>query len=90
MITSSDREYQATKRIKQGLDQLVAPFDALATWISERWGVTVLNVIYDRRNELHPRRIQVILEHQKDAKSFRDGYNFDPTKEQAMTVMGCL
>jgi hypothetical protein len=74
LIKSSDSEYEATKRIKQGKARLAAPFDELAAWISERWSVTVLNVIYDGRNALHPPRIQVILEHEAEAQGFRDGY----------------
>ena len=75
--TFLDNEYKETKQIKLGKTQLAAPFDELATWISDRWRVTVLNVIYSPRNELHPPRIQVILEHDRDAQVFRDGYNFD-------------
>src|SRR5438874_2402698 len=82
LITSSDDEYKATKRIKQGNANLVAPFDELAAWIGDRWHVTVPNVIYDRPNDLHAPRIQVILEHETDAHVFRDGFNFDETKQQ--------
>ena len=82
LITSSDNEYKATKRIKQGNAQLAAPFDELAAWISDRWRITILNVIYDRRNDLHGPRIQVIPEHEADAQVFRDGYNFDRRKQQ--------
>ena len=89
MITSSDSEYKATKRIKQGKAHLAAPFDELAAWISEKWGVTVLNVIYERANDLHVPslpvpRMQVILEHYDEAQKFDDGYNFDKTKQQAI------
>jgi hypothetical protein len=62
VITSSDREYKATKRIKQGKSQLAPPFDELAAWISSTWHVTVLNAIYDRANDLHAPRLQVILD----------------------------
>lgn len=86
LITSSDKEYKATKRIKQGRVQLAAPFDELAAWISEKWGVTVLNVVYEGRNDLHAPRIQVILEHHDDAESFRDGYNFDEKKQNAIAT----
>ena len=57
MITASDREYKATKSIKQGKKCLVAPFDELAQWIAATWKVTVLNVIYDRANSLHAPRL---------------------------------
>ena len=84
MITSSDSEYKATKRIKQGQARLEHPFDELAAWIATTWGVTVLNVIYDRANDLRAPRLQVILEHRCDAEAFRDGYNYDAKKQQAI------
>jgi len=84
MITSSDREYKSTKRIKQGKKRLHAPFDELAEWISETRSVKVLNVIYDRRNSLHAPRIQVILEHQSQAKKFHSGVNFDRQQQDAI------
>jgi hypothetical protein len=70
LITSSDAEYKATKRIKRRTMRLAPPFDELAAWIGGTWAVTVLNVIYDPRDDLHPPRLQVILEHQEDADSF--------------------
>ena len=81
MITSTDREYKATKRIKQGVKELTGPFAELARWISSKWRVTVLNVIYDKRNSLHAPRVQVILEHESDRKKFHRGMGFDPEKQ---------
>ena len=84
MITPSDPGYLATKQIKRGEVQLGPPLDELAEWISKKWCVTVLNVIYDHRNDLHGPRLQVILEHDKDAQSFRAGFNFDKKKQSAI------
>lgn len=64
--------------------RLAAPFDELATWIAENWGVAVINVIYDRRTDLHAPRLQVIFEQYDDARSFHDGCNFDKTKQEAI------
>jgi hypothetical protein len=64
--------------------QLASPFAELAMWISETWSVTVLNVIYDGRNDLHALRIQIILEYDVDTQSFRDGLNFDQKKQKAI------
>ena len=86
MITSSDKEYKATKRLVQGKGQIAAPYNELAAWIGEKWGVNVLNVIYDRRNKIHAPRIQVILEHHDEAQLFHDGFNFDQTKQQAIAA----
>lgn len=84
MITAWDEEYKATKRIKQGLANLTAPFDELARWISSTWHVTVLNVIYHGKTSLHGPGLQVILEHQSDAMKFYRGVNFDPEKQMAI------
>lgn len=84
MIRYQDEEYQATKLIKQGDAYLEPPFDDLAEWISETWQVTVLNIISDRRNELHAPRLQVILEHAADVRKFEDGLNFDHGKQAAI------
>ena len=66
--------------------RLRTPFSELAAWISEKWAVTVLNVIYDRHNDLHAPRIQVILEHHDEVQSFRDGYNFNQKKQNAIAL----
>ena len=89
MIGYQDEEYQATKLVKLGDAWLEPPFDELAEWISETWQVTVLNVIYDRRNELHAPRLQIILEHAADAGKFRDGLNFDDGKQAAIVDRFC-
>ncbi len=84
MITSKDREYKATKRIKQGKKRLRSPFDALAQWIQSTWNVTVLNVIYDRANSLHAPRLQVILEHKTHTQKFCRGASYDKNKQSAI------
>lgn len=84
MITPSDREYKATKRIKQARTRVAPPFDELRAWIGSTWQVTVLNVIYDPANGLHAPRLKVIVEHQEDTQRFRDGYNFDKAKQDAV------
>ena len=85
MVTFFDKEYKATKKIKQGGKSLLPPLRELADWINQKWGVTVLNVIYDRAKEsLHAPRLQVILEFGRETKKFRDGPNFDHLKQQAI------
>lgn len=84
MIALSDREYVATKRIKQGKKRLTAPFKELAQWISTEWRVTVLNVRYDRANAIHAPRVHVILEHESHARKFHRGVNFDMEKQAAV------
>jgi hypothetical protein len=84
MITCADREYKATKRIKQGKRRLAAPFDELARWIAATWKVTVLNVIYNRATLVHKPRLQVILEFAKEERKFHRGVNYDEQKQQAI------
>lgn len=85
MVTSYDREYKATKLIKQGKAVLHPPFEELADWIASTWSVTVLNVIYDHIDVPQKRpRLQVIVEHSRHLETFRDGYNFDAAKQQAI------
>lgn len=84
MITASDRDYKATKRIKQGSTKLKPPFDELATWVGENWDVSVLNVRYDRRNSVHAPRLQVIVEYEAHKKKFHTGMNFDRTKQTSI------
>lgn len=84
VITSSDSEYKATKLVKQGKAVLAPRFEELARWIAATWGVTILNVIHEGRNALRPPRLQVILEYQREAEIFRDGFNFDREKQSAI------
>jgi hypothetical protein len=87
LVTHYDREYKATKLIRQGRTPLASPFVELAQWIGSRWQVTVLNVIYDRPKTL-PKcpRLQVIVEHSRERQEFLDGLNFDPLKQHAVAA----
>jgi hypothetical protein len=85
LITSFDKDYKATKRVKLGSATLSPPLNELAEWISKKWSVTVINVIYDSANkDLHAPRLQVILEHRSEVELFRHGNNFDETKQHAI------
>lgn len=60
----------------------------MAAWISDRFGVRVLNVIYDPkgRDALTRPRLQVILEHATEVKAFDDtDGNFDKTKQEEIS-----
>jgi len=86
MITHSDSEYRATKRLKLGAARLAPPFDEMGAWVSATWHVTVLNVIYDPKSDHLAPRLQVILEHESDARTFSDGVNFEESKQQAIAA----
>jgi hypothetical protein len=84
MIRTSDKEYEATKRIKQGQEQLAPPFAELARWIEATWAVTILNVVYDPPVRTCA-RLQVILEQREDVwKVYQEGEGFDPEKQRAI------
>ncbi len=84
MITPSDPEYQATKRIVLGKARVEGPFDELSRWIASTWDVIVLNVIYDRVDN-RP-RLQVVLADNPDLDRFHDASrcNFDANKQLAI------
>jgi hypothetical protein len=84
MITAFDTEYKATKLIKQGKARLKDEFKPLANWIKEAYGAKPLNIIYDCIQHDNLPRLQVIFEFKEDADKFRDGYNFDQVKQQAI------
>ena len=87
VVTYADREYVATKRVKQGKATLAPPFATLAEWIADTWTIAVLNVIYDRPAVLARQpRLQVIVEHETDLQKCFDGLNFDPVKQQAIAA----
>jgi hypothetical protein len=84
MISTTDKEYVETKLIKLGRKRLCEPFDALANWIAVRWGVAVLNLVFDEATALHGPRLQVILEREDDLMSFRQGLNFAQEAQDAI------
>ena len=62
MISPSDIEYELTKKIKKGEIQLKYPFDSLADWIMNNYGVRPINIIYDLLPHDKRPRLQVIFE----------------------------
>ncbi len=84
MVTASDPEYLATKRLKLGQARLSGAAAELADWVATTYGVTVLNVVCDPRNAIHGPRLQIIVEHRAEAEKFHAGVNFDPLKQRAI------
>jgi hypothetical protein len=79
MIVPSDEDYQQTKLIKSGKQQLLLPFKELADWFTHSFpGVTLLNIHYDRIQPGNRPRLSVILEWERDLPRFRKQGNFDP------------
>ena len=84
MVTASDPEYLATKRIKLGQARLDGAAGELAAWIATTYGVTVLNVVCNARTASRGPRLQIIVEHRTEAEKFHEGVNFDPQKQRAI------
>ena len=83
MITYTDVEFQATKRIVLGLDSLAHTMHEIANWVADRYSVRVVNAIHDPAGDLLRKpRLQIILEHAAQAERFRDGANFDAAKQR--------
>ena len=84
MITPSDPEYLISKVVKRGESNLEPEVIALSNWIRLKWGVEVLNIIYDKSTEIREPRIKVILDREADSSVFQDGLNFDRAKQDAI------
>ena len=55
----------------------------IANWVADRYSVRVLNAIHDPPGDLlHKPRLQIILEHSAQVEYFRDGLNFDATRQR--------
>jgi len=73
MITPRDEDYKQTKRLKITGFPLESPFKELADWVSAKYRVHVLNVVYDTVMPDNRPRLSVVLETEEDALKFRNG-----------------
>lgn len=86
LLLSSDKEYKATKLIKQGKEEMNSHFKPLATWINETYGVRPLNIIYDTIGKDRRPRLEIIFEYVTEAALFNtDSYMYDEVKQAAIT-----
>ena len=67
MIVPSDPDYQATKRIKQGLDQMGVPEIELADTLQREFGVRPLNILYEWVATAGRARLRVVFERYSEA-----------------------
>ncbi|MBK8613408.1 MAG: hypothetical protein IPN85_07915 [Flavobacteriales bacterium] len=70
MIVPSDPDYQATKRIKQGLDQMGVPEIELADTLQREFGVRPLNILYEWVATAGRARLRVVFERYSEAAGF--------------------
>ncbi|KAF0092772.1 MAG: hypothetical protein FD128_2804, partial [Hyphomonadaceae bacterium] len=88
MIVPSDKEYIATKLIKQGKKSILEEFLPLANWINEVFGASPLNIVYDAISVAGCQpRLELIFEFRKGADLFRDKNitgNFDAKKQKVI------
>ena len=82
MIVPSDPDYQATKRIKQGLDQLGVPETELAEALQREFGVRPLNILYEWVATAGRARLTVVFERYSVSAGFWSGpLEIDGAKE---------
>lgn len=86
MVSPWDQEYLDTKRIKEGLRHLSDKDAKAAQWISETYGVSVINIVLDQPVGLSSPRIQVILDRQSDMPTFKDGFNFSAKRQREISA----
>ena len=77
----ADEEYNQSKRIKLGEEELTALFDELADWIRSRWDIPVLNITY-KNIDSERSDINVEFEREEEYIRFRD-----PVHEQKQDVI---
>lgn len=85
MIVPSDPDYQATKRIKQGLDQMGVPETELAEALQREFGVRPLNILYEWEPNVNSPRLQIVFEHARQKDLFYAGpWELDAAKEDLL------
>jgi hypothetical protein len=70
VITCFDPEYKRAKLIKQGKDYIPAPYDQLARWITQRWGIKILDVAHEIIRPTNRPRLQIVVEQESEKLFF--------------------
>ena len=85
MTDSTDLEYQAAKRIKKGLQTIDPRSAPLAAWISEEYGISVLNIQKDFMTHNKKLRLLICVDSSVDQAVFIKGEHrwegFDAAKQ---------
>jgi len=87
MISPSDIEYELTKKIKKGILHLEYPFDLLADWIMNNYGVRPINIIFDFLPHDKRPRLQVIFEKHADFGLFSSKNGLFPDKSKESQIL---
>jgi hypothetical protein len=87
MISPSDIEYELTKKIKNGTLHLVHPFDLLADWILDNYGVRPINIIHDLLPHDKRPRLQVIFDSWSDSVLFAGKNGLFPDKSKSSRII---
>ena len=72
MITSSDIEYQNAKLIKKGIEKIDPDFKKLAEWISNKYGVTVINICHGLMTNQNRIRVAIAVEFRDEYLKFKE------------------
>ena len=85
MIRPSDKEYQETKKIILGKEEMNPDFKPLANFIDDTFNVKVVNIIYDTIGTGQP-RLNICFEFEHESQRFnmksKPYTNFDRKKQQ--------
>jgi hypothetical protein len=83
MIMPSDKEYQVTKQIMLGRQNIPFELQPLADWIDKKFDVKTINLYYDIIEDGRP-RLGVYFENREEANSFYENgefTNYDSVKQ---------
>lgn len=87
MLTTSDPQYIETKKVLRGEIQIDPQKQELMDWVSNRFGIQVLNIEYDKLEQGKRDRINVIVKTRKDSEKMHhygsdySGYNIEYQQE---------
>jgi hypothetical protein len=87
MIMPSDPDYKATKPIKQGRSKPPEPFRALVAAVSKAFGMAVLNAIYEMEPAWKRPRLTIVLDRERDAKTFFKSPSWDPEAQARVRAL---
>jgi hypothetical protein len=72
LITSTDKEYQNAKLIKQGRRKIEPKFENLAKWISDKYNVNVIDICHELMTNMDKIRVGIAVEFYQDYVKFKE------------------
>ena len=72
MVTSTDKEYLEAKLIKQRKRTIAPEFRGLADWMSQRYGVNVINICHELMTNMDRIRVGIAVEFRDEYLKFKE------------------